>query len=839
MNFILLGASRDSYLTCLESERATKCLYAGERFPSTCNWFFDHKEYRNWLTADGPASLSISGVPGAGKSVLSSLIVDHLLAERQENDVIAYCFLEEGLGRDDFAKHILEVFFRQLQESDALPDFMLYSLLPDIKNVGSPMSREDFQRFTRDLLRDIDCQTRVVLVLDGVDKDKWIKSVLVDEVIYTNNSRHRSDPIRCLVSSRETFDYNTFRSQNRNISLDNELGVQRDVLQFAESRLGVLYPTTARTKSHLISVAKRICQQGRGNFLWVGHVLENLQCVSSIAEVEKEVQSLPPTIDGLYQLTLQNIPSQETIIMQRAFAWLLAASRPLQLPELVEALTIEPDPHRPPGIGTLRSQVWICSPLIITTKENTVRFRHPSVRRHLLSADGTGIWGTSMAEAHNFLARTCLMLMTPEKDKGSSLLPSWSREVERASSMKNYAFANWSFHYGLAHSRTNRLVGVLHDSLTIALHHDCEELSLPETGWLDQIETTILRIAAHYGFPSLTRMSLEMGANQNGSCNLCETPLALAAAGGHSKVVSTLIQRGASTAANYLSGGETALHLAAAYGSQETAKMLLKNGARADSEIGYLSRTPLHAAASSGNVDILRMLMDLNVDLNAMIPTSGETPLHLAASRGHLQAVQWLVEGLAQSDREMQLYDSIVRQQYYQSWTDDLLTNPTSTRLISGKSEDISFARESMSELQSLCGRYADIDIRTREGRTALHLAASNGHVTIVRFLLETGAKINLADTNRYTALRLAAEHGHLSVVKLLLTAGADLESHQLGATLKSITNNGHDAVANLLVFHFFSVEMMGKPCRWPVLALATKSKQNIVRDAIRKNHGT
>ncbi len=836
MDIILLVASRDSYLKCLESENATKCRYAEERLPSTCNWLFDKKEYRDWLTADGPASLCISGVSGTGKSILSSMIIDHLLVEQQQNDVIAYCFLEEGLGSDDFAKHILEVLFRRLQEKDAVPEFLQYSLLPDIRNIGSPMSREEFQRFTRNLFRNIDCQTRVVLVLDGVDKDKWIKSVLVDEVIRINNSRHRSDLVRCLVSSRETLDCNTFRGQFKDVSLDNELGVQRDVLQFAESRLAVIYPTIAKVKLHLTSVAKRICQQGRGNFLWVGFVLENLQCVNSIAEVEKEVQSLPPTIDGLFQLTLQNIPTQETEVVRRALAWLLAASRPLELPELVEVLAIEPDPHRPPGIGSLPCRIWNLSPLIITTRENTVRFRHPSVRRHLLSADGTDTWRTSMVEAHNFLAQTCLMLMTPEKDKGSSL-PSWSRKVECASSMKHYAFANWSFHYGLAQSHTNRLVGVLHDSLTITLHHDCEELSLPETGWLYQIESTILRIAAHYGFPSLTRMSLEMGANPNGSCDRCETPLALAAAGGHLKVVSTLIQRGASTAANDLSGGETALHLAAAYGSQETANMLLKNGARADSEIGYLSRTPLHAAASSGNVDILRMLMDLNVGLNAMIPISGETPLHLAASRGHLQAVQWLVEGLAQSDRETQLYDSMVRQHYYQSWTDDLLTNLTSTRRLSGKAEDISSARESMSELQSLCGRYADIDIRTREGRTALHLAASNGHVTTVRFLLETGAKINLADKNRYTALRLAAEHGHLNVVKLLLTAGADLDSYQLGATLKSITNNGHDTVANLLVFHFFSVEMMGKPCQWPVLALATKSKQNIVRDAIRKNH--
>ena len=327
-----------------------------------------------------------------------------------------------------------------------------------------------------------------------------------------------------------------------------------------------------------------------------------------------------------------------------------------------------------------------------------------------------------------------------------------------------------------------------------------------------------------------------MGVNQDGSCDSCETPLALAAARGHSKVVELLIQRRASTAASNLNFGETALHLAAANGSQETVKVLLKGDAKADSNASYLSRTPLHAAASSGNLDIVKMLMDFHVDLNIVVPKSGEAPLHLAASRGHLQIVKWLVEGHGASDEELQFYDSMVRQRHYQAWTEDLLTNSPSTQWLSYGTEAKCSARESMSELQSLCGRYADINMRTREGRTALHLAASNGHVPTARFLLQTGADINLVDNNGNTALRLAAENGHLKAVKLLLTAGAELDPSQLGATLKSITSNGHDAIANLLAWHSFSVEMTGKPCLWPVLALATKSKQNTVRDAISKS---
>ena len=334
--------------------------------------------------------------------------------------------------------------------------------------------------------------------------------------------------------------------------------------------------------------------------------------------------------------------------MQRVFAWLIAANRPLKQPELAEALATEPVPQRPPGNGKCPNLVVTRSRLMMTTSDNIVRFRHSSVKRYLLSADRTCIWGTTMVEAHTFVAQTCLMLLTPEEDKHSPL----PQETVCMSSIKTYAFNSWPFHYGLVESHSRTLVGTLHRSLTLSLHNDCEDISLSALARLDQIRTTILCIAAHYGFTSLTRVSLEMGVSRDGSCNSCKTPLALAAAGGHSKVAELLIQRRTSTVASSPNSEDTALYFAAANGLQETVKMLLKGAAKVDSNANYLSRTPLHAAASSGNLDIVKILIDFHVEVNVVVPKSGETPLHLAASRGHLQTVKWLVEGLGASDDE-------------------------------------------------------------------------------------------------------------------------------------------------------------------------------------------
>ena len=54
---------------------------------------------------------------------------------------------------------------------------------------------------------------------------------------------------------------------------------------------------------------------------------------------------------------------------------------------------------------------------------------------------------------------------------------------------------------------------------------------------------------------------------------------------------------------------------------------------------------------------------------------------------------------------------------------------------------------------------------------TALHEAASHGHIDIVRFLVECGAVVGALDAEGQTPLRRAAANGHKEVVRFLLGA--------------------------------------------------------------------
>ncbi|KAA8913517.1 ankyrin repeat-containing domain protein [Sphaerosporella brunnea] len=144
-----------------------------------------------------------------------------------------------------------------------------------------------------------------------------------------------------------------------------------------------------------------------------------------------------------------------------------------------------------------------------------------------------------------------------------------------------------------------------------------------------------------------TALLLSRGALIEGNPGCVSTPLHYAARAGNSAVgvIRLLLSAGANINAADLRERKTALHIAALGGYSGVVSTLLEHGAKLDvkDSDGY---QPLHYAAFHGFVRIVKLLLDAGADPNASTADRTEdTPLAWALMRQHPSVVRELMAG--------------------------------------------------------------------------------------------------------------------------------------------------------------------------------------------------
>jgi ankyrin repeat protein len=94
--------------------------------------------------------------------------------------------------------------------------------------------------------------------------------------------------------------------------------------------------------------------------------------------------------------------------------------------------------------------------------------------------------------------------------------------------------------------------------------------------------------------------------------------------------------------------------------------------------------------------------------------------------------------------------------------------------LSKGQTTLILIAREKSNPeaIRFLLDHGADLDIRTFDGRTALHVAAAEGRTEHVHMLLEAGANVNIRTEDGETALQAAHDNDQKTAERLIREAG-------------------------------------------------------------------
>eukprot|EP00211_Chloroparvula_japonica_P015218 CAMPEP_0119138222 /NCGR_PEP_ID=MMETSP1310-20130426/25218_1 /TAXON_ID=464262 /ORGANISM="Genus nov. species nov., Strain RCC2339" /LENGTH=225 /DNA_ID=CAMNT_0007129383 /DNA_START=92 /DNA_END=766 /DNA_ORIENTATION=- len=186
---------------------------------------------------------------------------------------------------------------------------------------------------------------------------------------------------------------------------------------------------------------------------------------------------------------------------------------------------------------------------------------------------------------------------------------------------------------------------------------------------------------------------------------------------------------------------------AARRGNRSDIVSLLKKGAGINVQDDQQGLAPLHLVCMSGNLECLQCLLANGAEC-ALRTGAGQTPLHIAAGGSHVA----LVEALLKQD------DSVLNDPDGQGVT------PLMSALV-GRANGC---------VAALMGR-EDVDVRAKDvkGRTALHLAASEGFSREVGRCCRLGAEVNEQDGTGQTPLHYAAAAGATGCISALLGHGA------------------------------------------------------------------
>ncbi|KAH0277552.1 Pfs, NACHT and ankyrin domain protein, partial [Aureobasidium melanogenum] len=774
------------------------------RHSDTGRWFLESSRYR-WFKGTSGASLWLRGIPGCGKTVLSSTIIKDLQLNNQITGTpMIYFFFSFSDEIKQTLDYMLRSLIYQLIGWDKSTRANLLKLFESSRDGREqPQTIQLVEIFNQMVSGSQD----LIIVLDALDESKdrrdllrWITSSANQTCKFILTSRPERDIEECFVP---------WLSPNSTISLESDL-VGDDIEAYVHYRLKE-EAHLSRWKSMHEEIVSTLVDKAAGMFRWVYCQLQELsECLDKPA-VRRMLHTLPNDLNETYDRILQNIPASRVPNAIKLLQFLAFSQRPLRLEEIIDAVATEPD-MKPPfdaenRISPPEAIIGYCSSLVrivtadsyefqdefaiegrkwpseptprgeIDEENRTIQLAHFSVREYLLldrrespSSDRFKKGAANAAIAQILLAYlwTAAEARIPRGRQSEFPLIGvaeryWMKHAASAGEEDDSTFA-WT-----------RKIFMNNEVL---LYWEQLYLNISDGNFRP---SSALYYASHFALNRSVGYLLSMDADPNAEGRIYGNALQGASASGNVQGTRILLDHGASVKAKGGSFG-SALHAAAWFGHIDTLQLLLDHGA----DIGALqwdedsTATALQVAAYKGHTEILETLLMHGADVNAhnirksigsklFQSAKHYTALEAASYEGHIKVVKILLNNKAEIDAKgFFLYPGDPIRDEYVSAGSYRYGTPLHAASSEGHLDTVRFLVKSG----------ADINIKSGQYSYALHAALANAHTEVALFLIESGANIHAKGGFKETSLYAAVHGGDLRMVRLLIKSGVDI--HQI-----------------------------------------------------------
>ncbi|KAI9673981.1 MAG: hypothetical protein M1817_002187 [Caeruleum heppii] len=733
----------------------------------TGQWFLEHENFQQWVKADSTGSLLwCPGDPGAGKTIMSSLVVDHL--ERQhggESIGVAFLFCDYNSRDQQSATSLLETLAKQLSRTTREAMKKLTELHNRCRANGGRPSLADLESLIIEICTNLKTSYVILDALDECD---------------VNNGRRDLIPVLQRMARTSIKLLVTSRPNPSDIQSSLETACRIDIVaKDSDVRLYVEHSLFVEEKSLLAGrvqnsdqlkrrVIDEVTKRASGMFLMAVLLLNRVREQRTERKILDSLEVWSNEPEDVYRDTMNRIRGQrpnDAALGMRILQWLTHVKRPLLVYELLHALAVEWDGKGGPprqfdhdNILDPQSMLDVCAGLVTIEQETQIiRLVHYTTKEYLVRDDNL-----LLQDAEAEIARTCLLYLSLDdwlwdRERDPSLLPDGSSKTHPApilcegrctsSCIWHPRFLPYAFLYWGTHAKEQNDEQLL--SLTFRFLNMNRHIVNVECGACPPVP-----IDQNQGF-----------ALARGHSSLALHTLARF---GMAKELKTLLCSEEILINFKDNNNDTALHVAAGYGNEAVAELLLGTGQMDVNARGQGLGVPLHVAAVKGYEGVVRVLLTQgNIDVNARV-RSRHTALSLAFDNGH-EPVVWAL--LSRADLELTQTD---------------LDENTALH----RAANLGFL--AVAKYLLACDR-VDPNQMNRWGHTALLMAVDRRREAIVRALLASD-KIDINRGLRHPLMN-AVLGSSLAVVKLILqqkNIRVDLSWGEMAETNE--TSSGNEA---------------------------------------------